>query len=169
MKWSINAILRVHSFVIMSLAVTAGVMMAGMFIIIVYDVTIRNLGWGVPVWAVNGTEYALVYVTFLASPWLLRQGGHVYIQTVTSIMSPTVKLWAEKLVCVVCAALCLLLAVRAVGVTIGSFGEVEITQFETPRWLRYWSLPVGFFFLSIEFVRFLFSRESLYGTEQGGL
>ena len=164
-----NAILRAHNFVIMSLAVTAGVMMAAMFLIIIYDVTIRNLGWGVPVWAVNGTEYALVYVTFLASPWLLRQRGHVYIQTVTSIMPPAMKVWAENLVCVVCAALCLLLAIRSFGVTVASFGEIEISAFEAPRWLRYWSLPVGFFFLSIEFVRFLFSRESLYGAEQGGL
>ena len=153
----------------MTLAGAAGIMMAAMFLIIVYDVTIRNLGWGVPVWAVNGTEYALVYVTFLASPWLLRQRGHVYIQTVTSIMPPAMKVWVEKLVCVVCAALCLLLAHRSFGVTIASFGEVEITAFEAPRWLRYWTLPIGFLFLSIEFVRFLFSRESLYGVEQGGL
>ena len=153
----------------MALAILAGAMMAFMFMIIVYDVTIRSMGWGVPVWAVNTTEYALVYVTFLAAPWLLRQKGHVFIQSVTGFLSPSARWWAETLVCLVCALMCLLLAYRSGAVTIASVGEMEVTAFEAPRWLRYWAMPVGFLFLAIEFARFLFSRESLYGTEQGGL
>lgn len=165
----VSVILGMHDAIIKALAVIAGALLVFMFAIIIYDVTIRSMGWGVPVWAVNTTEYALVYVTFLGAPWLLRQNGHVFIQSVTGLLSPRLKWWTEKLVCLICGVMCLMLAYRAGAVTVESFGEIEITAFEAPRWLRYWTMPIGFLFLAIEFVRFLFSQDSLYGADQGEL
>ena len=93
----------------------------------------------------------------------------MFIQSVTGLLSPRLKWWTEKLVCLICGVMCLMLAYRAGAVTVESFGEIEITAFEAPRWLRYWTMPIGFLFLAIEFVRFLFSQDSLYGADQGEL
>jgi TRAP-type C4-dicarboxylate transport system permease small subunit len=46
---------------------------------VVADVAVRNAGLRPLAWAVNTSEFILLYVTFLSMPWLVRQKGHVFV------------------------------------------------------------------------------------------
>jgi TRAP-type C4-dicarboxylate transport system permease small subunit len=165
----LKALRRGYDFVIHALAVLAGILLAGMSFIIVYDAALRVTGWAVPLWAVDATEYSLVFVTFLGAPWLVRERGHVSIQILTAAMSPAARKWVGRAVCAACAAICLLLAYRSFGVMVASIGFTEVSAVQAPRWLRFAALPVGFFFLGTEFLRLLVSSAPLQTAEPGGL
>ena len=54
------------------LATLSGLMIAGVCLLIVYDVIARNIGLQPPASTVALTEYALLYFTMGAGPWLVR-------------------------------------------------------------------------------------------------
>ena len=66
------------------LAAVAGVIMGATAVMIVFDVTVRNLGFQPPPHTLTFTEYGLLYVTMLGAPGLVRTKGHVYIELVTA-------------------------------------------------------------------------------------
>jgi C4-dicarboxylate transporter DctQ subunit len=138
-----------------------------MSVVIVYDACLRALRLGAPVWAIDVTGIALIYITFLGSPWLLREKGHVYVEVLISRFPPRVRLALGRVVCAVCALLCLLLAYRAAWVVFESVGETDASGIETPRWLRFLPVPFGFFFLATEFARLIYSGELFQGSREG--
>ena len=78
---------RVYDRVIDALAFIGGVVIAGIFLAIVYDVSIRTIGLRTPLWTVALAEYGLLYATLLASPWVLRRKSHVFITILTGTPS----------------------------------------------------------------------------------
>lgn len=159
-------LIKAYDHVIVGLAIIAGSMVAGVFVAIIYDVLVRTLGFQPPFWTSALTEYALLYMTMLGAPWLLRLKGHVFVESVTLMLPPKVRGFVEKLVYVLCIAICLVLAYYATVMAIDIFqrGEQDIRSIIIPKWVLYPSLPIGFVLLSIEFMRFLFGKESMYTT-----
>ena len=66
-----------YAALILGLAGIAGVVLAMMCTLIIFDVTLRNLGLQPPRATVAITEYALLYFTMFAAPYLVRTRGHV--------------------------------------------------------------------------------------------
>ena len=79
---------------------------------------------------------------------------------------PRVRLALGRIVCTVCALLCLVLAYRAAWVVFQSVGETDVSGIETPRWLRFLPVPFGFFFLGTEFLRLIYSGELFQGNRE---
>jgi len=57
----------------------AGLSIGLMALGVTIDVAIRNLGIGNFPWLIEVAEYQLYVATFLATPWVLHQGGHVRV------------------------------------------------------------------------------------------
>jgi len=70
--------------VIESMAFMAGVLLLLVTLFVSYAVVIRYLDFKTPIWVLQFTEYALLWITFLGAAWLLRKGGHIRIDTVIS-------------------------------------------------------------------------------------
>ena len=156
----------------MGLAIIAGVMVAAVFLMIVFDVLVRALGFQPPFWTSALTEYALLYMTMLAAPWLVREKGHISVESMTLMLSVRFQNMVHILAYSVSIILCLVLAFYSVkqGFAVWSRGEIDIRSISIPGWLMYASLPVGFSLSAIEFGRFLFGRDSMYTErETGGL
>jgi TRAP-type C4-dicarboxylate transport system permease small subunit len=149
-----------------SLAAFAGALLAVMSLIIVYDATLRALRLGAAVWVIDVTGIALIYITFLGSPWLLRERGHVYIEVLVSRFPSEARKVLGRIVCAACALLCLLLAYRAGWLVAGSLGETDVSAIQTPRWLRFAPVPVGFFFLATEFCRIGIGGQLFQGSHE---
>ena len=75
------------------LALLACALVALMVVVICADVLVRNLRLGNMAWANEVAEYTLYLSTFLAAPWLLRQGAHVRMDVVLKML-PTHVGWA---------------------------------------------------------------------------
>ena len=62
----------------------AGVIILAVTFTVTLTAIVRYLGFRPPLWTFQFTEYALLWFTFLAAAWLLREGGHISIDTVVS-------------------------------------------------------------------------------------
>ena len=152
-----------------TLALLAGVTMAATAVMIVFDVTARNLGFQPPPHTLTLTEYALLYTTLLGAPWLVRIRGHVYIELVTAAVSPGVRAVMSRIVSAGCVVVCLVMAWYAFDVTLSDYqrGTDDIRSFDMPRWLLLAAMPIGFGLMAIEFGRFLIGREIMHTGEAG--
>jgi C4-dicarboxylate transporter DctQ subunit len=62
----------------------AGIIILAVTFTVSLTAIVRYLGFRPPLWTFQFTEYALLWFTFLAAAWLLREGGHISIDTVLS-------------------------------------------------------------------------------------
>ena len=149
--------LRVYDRVIAALAALAGITLFVMAAMIVIDVVMRNVGLRPPQAISALTEYALLYATMAAAPWLVRSGGHVTIQTLTGRLPSGIQAILRRIIVTVAVLLCLTLTVAALGMAIESFGrgDVDVRSIDLPRWLLFAPLAAGFLLLGTEFLRLL--------------
>lgn len=91
------------------LALLACALVALMVLVICADVLVRNARVGNLPWATEVAEYTLYLSTFLAAPWLLRQGAHVRMDMILKILPPSVawalELLTDAIAVMTCAAL----------------------------------------------------------------
>ena len=74
--------------IIGALAFIAGVLLLLITFFVCYAVITRYLGFKPPVWVLQFTEYALLWITFLGAAWLLKKDGHIRIDTLVSKLNP---------------------------------------------------------------------------------
>lgn len=165
---------RVYDATIVASAVVAGILVAFIFAAIFVDVTIHAFGLQPPIWAASAIEYAMLYLTMLAAPWLVRRKAHIVIDVVRAQVSEAVQRSLEYIVYVVAIVACIVFAYYGAELTVATYqrGELDIRSVDVPRWLLYAPMPAGFLLLGIEFVRLLFGSDSLYRdkpAEGGGL
>ena len=163
-----RALINAYDAVIVGLAVVAGSMVAAVLVMILYDVTLRATGFQPPAFTSALTEYALLYMTMLGAPWLVRHRGHVFVESFTLRLPRRAHRVVERFVYVVCIALCLILSYYAIdqALDMASRGEEDWRSIVMPRWVLFAALPVGFLLAAVEFARFLFGRDSMYAGER---
>ncbi|MFK7892940.1 MAG: TRAP transporter small permease [Granulosicoccus sp.] len=144
------------------LALIAAAVIPFMFLAIIYDVTTRNLRIGQISWVLGVTEYALLYVTALGAPWLLREKGHVSMEAIRAVLPDAFKRWIEKLVLVSCATACVVVTIAAWPVFIQNISVMDIRSDLLSRWMLYAPVIICFGLCSLQFIRFLVAGESLY-------
>lgn len=164
-----SAVARGYVHLLRALAAMAGACLALVAVLIVVDVTMRNLGFQPPAHTLTLTEYALLYVTMLASPWLVRTRGHVYIELLTAAVSARNRRILSRVVAVLSLTVCLILAWFSLAATVDDFQRAvaDIRSFDMPRWVLFACLPVGFGLMSIEFFRFAVGSEVMHTGEAG--
>lgn len=155
---------RLYSGLIVVLAVIAGAMLACVFVMIVYDVSVRTLGYQPPAHTSALSEYAMLYMTLLAAPWVLRNKGHVFVEFLASSLPDRVRLFLRRSIYALCILVCLGVAYygAVAGLDYWTRGEQDIRSIVIPKWVIYAPLPVGFLLCAIEFSRFLFGGDDMY-------
>jgi C4-dicarboxylate transporter DctQ subunit len=154
---------RYYTRLIDGLAMLAGLLIAAVCLLIIYDVIARNLGWQPPASTVALTEYALLYFTMAAAPWLVRTRGHIVVEVLHQQLSGMALWVADKLILLICITVSVVICALATLLAIEGFsrGEVEIRSLEMPRWLLFAPLAVGFGLMAIEFMRIAIIGETV--------
>lgn len=159
-----NGLLKAYDGLLAVLAGVSAVALGALSFIIAYEVTVRWFGFRPPVWPVAISEYAMLYTTVLAAPWVLRRAEHIQVTTVAAVLPAWARALLGRAMCFLGAAVCLVIAWYALVVTLSAQG-LEIRSFEMPRWLVYAPLPLGFLLLSVEFARHMV-RGTLFSSEE---
>ncbi len=167
-------LLRLYFWVTAALAVVAGLIMVAIFVAVIVDVTVRDVGLQPSRATVPLAEYGLLYITMLGSPWLLRTKGEIMVESFRMIMPPAMRRAVEIFTYVLCAALCGILAWYALDQAILTWGtgQGEQRAILVPAYVAYAPMFLGFGLMFIEFLRLLFGRETLYdqsATEREGI
>jgi len=121
---------------------------------ITYDVLARNLlGIGSP-WFFDLSEYALVWVTFLAAPWVLLQDRHVRIELLIDVLPAKVQRIIGIAVCLLAFAACAVLFWKTSAAALQYYqNNVMMPRiWRIPRIWPYSAIPIGSGLLAIAFL-----------------
>jgi len=160
-----ESISKAYDRLIAGLALAAGLMVLGIFLLIVIDVSMREAGYHPPGFTVAFVEYGLLFFTMFAAPWLVRQKGHIIVDAFTSQLPWRVLRVSEKivyLICIVCMLVCAGVSAQLLIEAAGSNSVDMRGIIDIPEWVMYAPLPFCFVLMTIEFGRFLIGRDSLY-------
>jgi TRAP-type C4-dicarboxylate transport system permease small subunit len=158
---------RWYDRLIEGLAGLAGLIIAGACLMIVYDVSARNLGMQPPASTVALTEYAMLYFTMAAAPWLVRTKGHIVVEVLYQRLPNSMQHVLDAVILLLCAAVSVSIAALAAILLVEAVvhGEIEVRSLDTPRWVLFLPLAVGFLLMAVEFLRLLRTRDSIFSSQ----
>lgn len=160
-------LLRVYDGLIKLLAVIAagGVLLIGGLIladVLSRTFTGRSLLATIPV-----VQVALLWFTVISAPWLVRERGHVAVDSIIRKAPRAVQRAALWAVFAVSIAACLLLAAVSVPLLAESLAsnEVVIGGIDVPYWVFVAPMPLGYLLVATEFLRLALRGESPYAED----
>jgi TRAP-type C4-dicarboxylate transport system permease small subunit len=160
----LKALASAYNLLIAALAALAGVTISSAFLLIIFDVSIRGLGFNPPAFTIPVVEYALLHFTLLAAPYLVRRKGHVYIDALLIRLPGAGRVVVEKIVYLICITSSLTFAYVSTGLLLESWqtGIFDERAIDMPQWLLYVTMPPCFFLVAVEFARYLFGFDTMY-------
>jgi len=161
----VNGIVKAYNYLLNGLAVCAGIVIFTAFLLIVFDVSLRILGFSPPAFTIAVVEYILLYFTMFGAPWLVRQKGHVYIDAVTQFLPAAVKRIIAKIVYAVCITSSLIFFYFSTGLLIEAIrtGSLDVRGVDLPQWALFAPMPLCFILVAVEFGRYLIGIDDMYG------
>lgn len=135
------------------LAALAAFLILAMSVWITYDVLTRYFLAAASPWAFDLSEYSLVWITFLAAPWVLLQDRHVRIEILVDLLPVRLQRILGVLVCLIAMAACAILTWRT-GLAAIEYFERNVMMariWRIPRFWPYGAIPLGSAFLTIAF------------------
>jgi C4-dicarboxylate transporter, DctQ subunit len=150
---------KILDYLLAILAVLAGLLLLFITFSIAYTIFARFLDIPGPIWAVQFTEYALLWMTLLGTAWVLKRHKHVSVDLLTSRLSSKGKVYFDLAHSLMGVAVCGFLCWYGSIVTWGQYqrGVVDIQVVDTPKYLILLIIPVGFLFLVGQFLRQFFT------------
>jgi C4-dicarboxylate transporter, DctQ subunit len=154
---------RAWSALLEGLALVAAILTAALTLAVVYEVVARYFFNRPTAWAVDFTEYALLYITFLGAAWALREGAHIRIEILTERLRPPQRLALGAVVSLLAAAVSAVLMGQGAEVTWEAYvmDQAMLKAWRIPRWVLILPITVGGLLLTIEFLR------QAWGSVQG--
>jgi len=161
--------MRVIDHICNLLAILAGVYLVAIMFGIVIQATLRSFGYSGSSHIFTFSEFGLLYIVMFASPWLVRLKGHVYIELFTAFLPTALGRPFSRFVAVICVIICLFLVYYSGNNTLRAyrFGDAEMRSLDMPKWLLLGAMPMCFGLMAINFLRFVFGRETLHTGEAG--
>lgn len=152
-----------------AMAGIAGAMLVWLMISVVMSVVMRNAGLQPFAWLFTSSEYAILYMTMLGAPWLVREKGHVHIELVTAALPGPLRRIVSRLVAVLCVLVSLILAWKGAELFLGNItrNDLDVRAYYFPKWILTISFPISFGLMAIEFSRFVFGDDLMHSGEAG--
>ncbi len=149
-------------FIIEGMAVLAGVILLGITFLVTGAALVRYLGFRAPIWTLQYTEYGLLWSTFLGAAWLLREGGHIRIDTVISRLGAPIRRKVELGNDILGFMVSIIMFGFGALHTIDLYqrGIMEVKGVIVPKFPFFLIIPLGGLTLAMQFVRRFFKRIS---------
>ncbi|MBV50314.1 MAG: TRAP transporter small permease [Sulfitobacter sp.] len=160
---------RLYRAFLYAMAGIAGVMLVWLMISVILSVVMRNAGLQPFAWLFTSSEYAILYMTMLGAPWLVREKGHVHIELVTSALPPSMRRLVSRLVAALCVLVSAILAYKGAELFLGNIArnDLDVRAYYFPKWILTLAFPVSFGLMAIEFSRFVFGDDLMHSGEAG--
>jgi TRAP-type C4-dicarboxylate transport system permease small subunit len=166
---AMQALRRSYEMLLYAMAGVAGAMLVWLMVSTITSVMMRNLGIQPFAWLFTSSEYALLYMTMLGAPWLVRMKGHVHIELVTAALPAPMRRVVSRGVALACVLTCALLAWKGADLMLTNIArnDYDVRAYFFPRWMLTASFPLSFGLMAVEFARFVFGDELMHSGEAG--
>jgi TRAP-type C4-dicarboxylate transport system permease small subunit len=148
-------VVRIYDRLLDSMAAIGAAAMSLMAVWISFEVVMRYFFNSPTIWAIDLAEYALLWGTFLAAPWLVRQDGHVRVESLLMHLNLRQQHTLGMLTAILSAAVCIVVFWQGLDATLEAFNRQQVIarSWRVPRALVWSVIPLGSLFLTIEFIR----------------
>ena len=155
--------------VLYAMAGIAGAMLVWLMISVITSVMMRNLGMQPFAWLFTSSEYAVLYMTMLGAPWLVREKGHVHIELVTAALPAPARRAMSRFVAASCVAVCAVLAWKGGELMITNLtrNDLDVRAYYFPKWILTAAFPLSFGLMAVEFSRFVLGADLMHSGEAG--
>jgi TRAP-type C4-dicarboxylate transport system permease small subunit len=142
------------------LAFLAGVLVILAMVAVCAEVVMRYFLNSPLIWVSETTEIALLFIAFLGTAWLLKKEGHVKVDIVLARVNPRAQALLGIISSIVGVFICVLLVWYGALVSFQFIQKdlYEPTILELPKGPLLTIIPVGSFFLLIQFLRRMYDH-----------
>jgi len=153
-----KTVLKLLDRVCTGLAVAASTLFLFCTFSICYSIFTRTLGLLTPIWVVQFNEYAMLWITFLGTAYLLMRNRHVSIQIITSRMGERGKRFLGRIHNLLGMVLCLTLLYFTWTSTWDHIVRkvIDVQAVDIPKGFVLVVIPFGFLLLFLQFLRRFF-------------
>jgi TRAP-type C4-dicarboxylate transport system permease small subunit len=148
------------------MAYLAGFLICLMVFSVCYEIVLRYFFGRPTLWSAGLVEYIMLCVTFLGTAWLLKRDGHVRIDIVLIAMTDRGRAMLNVFTSFLSLVSCVVMCWYGVKSTWNIFVRKVMTAQdpEIPKFILLIVIPLGFFFLSIEFIKKILEGLALLKT-----
>jgi TRAP-type C4-dicarboxylate transport system permease small subunit len=142
------------------MAALAGVILVFITAAVCYTIGMRYLFTKTTIWIIPFTEYALLWIVFLGTTWLLKDKGHITTDILYAHLDERAK---RRLDCVMffigglACAVMVFFGTGYVGECILK-GVTDVRAVTVPKWIIFIIIPLGSILLTIQFFRMAWSK-----------
>ena len=142
------------------MAALAGAILVFITAAVCYTIFMRFLFNQTTIWIIPMTEYALLWIVFLGTTWLLREGGHITTDVIYVHLNEKTKHTLDCIMSVIgglaCAMMVYLGIVHMWDCII--HGVTDVRAVTVPKSAVFIVIPIGSILLTIQFFRMAWSR-----------
>ena len=149
------SIIRTYDRLVTGLGLLGGVIFLVMALGIGLDIVARNATGGGIAWLVDVLEYAMLVATFLAAPWVLREGAHVTVDVLVAALPRRLARWLDvgaSALGTIISAIIVFYSLRA-AIQAYEQGSLILKTIVFPEWWPFAVVPFGMALLTVEFLR----------------
>jgi len=142
------------------MAALAGVLLVLISAAMCYTIFMRFLFRQTTIWITPMSEYALLWIVFLGTTWLLREGGHITTDVIYIHLDEKAKRYLDLMMSVVGGLACALLLYLGIVHLSDCIlhGVTDVRALTVPKSVVFIVIPIGSLFLTIQFFRTAWSK-----------
>jgi TRAP-type C4-dicarboxylate transport system permease small subunit len=160
MKFPESLFWRLFDKLINVMAALAGVILVFITAAVCYTIFMRFLFRQTTIWIIPMTEYALLWIVFLGTAWLLREKGHITTDVIYTHLNGKGKHYLDLIMFVIGGLTCALFVYLAVIHLCDCLihGVTDVRAVTVPKSAVFAIIPIGSSLLTIQFFRMARSR-----------
>jgi C4-dicarboxylate transporter DctQ subunit len=145
----------------------AGVILVFICGAVCYTIGMRYLFKQTTIWIMQTTEYALLWILFLSTTWLLREGGHVITDIIHSHLSEKPQRYLDVTMFALSGLACLVMLYFGFDYVCECITRSvsDVRGVTIPKWPIFIIIPIGSLLLAIQFFRMAWAR--ITGSKPG--
>lgn len=142
------------------MAYFAGVILIFITGAVCYTIGMRYLFTKTTIWLMQTTEYALLWIVFLATTWLLREKGHITTDIIYIHLNGKTKNYLDLVMFIIGGLVCAVMVYFGIDYTYECVekGVTDVRAVTIPKWIIFIIIPIGSFFLTLQFFRMAWGR-----------
>lgn len=151
----ISGLVALFDYVLQGLFFLSGAILAFLMFSVCWDVIARTTAGKPLTWVLEFSEYGLLYMCFLATAWVLRKDRHVTSDLLLVSLTQRRQLLFSIFTSILGLIICGILTWSGLVVSLEKLREqsYQPTTHQFPDFPLFIIIPVGFFLLSIQFLR----------------
>jgi C4-dicarboxylate transporter DctQ subunit len=142
------------------MAALAGVLLVLISAAMCYTIFMRFVFRQTTIWIIPMSEYALLWIVFLGTTWLLRERGHITTDVIYTHLNEKNKHYLDVIMSIIGGLTCALLLYLGIIHMCDCIihGVTDVRAMTVPKSAVFIIIPIGSLFLTIQFFRTAWSK-----------